>query len=204
MPFGSANLASEGCNGGVGCGWADLSNGAYTWDLVAGTYTIDPSAIAVVAMQGSGAIARGNSWYEQLIPDEVFLVSCGPRGFPIYEPTCSDWKDGENTCNVEGNRFWAATKHQIVGEAGVVLPASNSGSLKCNPPPPEPSCGEGDDDGREYACEGGGGGGGGSNYELVCSTEFISLEISYNGGETWEFLWEGYAEVCEYYETFEQ
>jgi hypothetical protein len=47
--------------------------------------------------------------------------------------------------------------------------------------------GSGGDDGS------GDGGGGGSN----CHTEYIIIEISYDGGETWSVWWEGYATVCE-------
>ncbi|HEX8245007.1 MAG TPA: hypothetical protein VF541_15970, partial [Longimicrobium sp.] len=32
---------------------------------------------------------------------------------------------------------------------------------------------------------------------LVCHTEYIYIEISYDGGLTWEGWWQGYATVCE-------
>jgi len=32
---------------------------------------------------------------------------------------------------------------------------------------------------------------------LVCHTEYIYIEISYDGGITWEGWWEGYATVCD-------
>ena len=35
-------------------------------------------------------------------------------------------------------------------------------------------------------------GGGGSN----CSTEWVAIEVSYDGGETWSVWWEGEAQVC--------
>lgn len=41
--------------------------------------------------------------------------------------------------------------------------------------------------------EGGGGGGGG----MSCHTEYVIVEISNDGGATWEVYWEGYATVCE-------
>jgi hypothetical protein len=195
--------------GGLGCGWADLMNWGYTWELVAGTYTYDLSILALVSMQGSGAIGRGNSWYDQLLPDEVFAVACASARF-MDDPSCADWDNGSNTCDVEGNKFWAKTFHEIVTENGIPWPASNSGSLSCEPPPPPPppGCGGGDDDDddeEEYAyyCDGDddGGGGGGGGWTKVCSTEYIWIEISYDGGETWSTLWEGYAEVCEYYAT---
>jgi uncharacterized membrane protein YgcG len=44
--------------------------------------------------------------------------------------------------------------------------------------------------------EGGGGSGGGSGGGGGCLTEYIILEISYDGGNTWSVWWEGYASVC--------
>jgi len=40
-----------------------------------------------------------------------------------------------------------------------------------------------------------GGGTGGSDY--TCRDEYVYVEISYDGGVTWEVLWEGWAIVCE-------
>lgn len=44
--------------------------------------------------------------------------------------------------------------------------------------------------------EGGGGGGGGGG--TTCWTEHWTVEISYDSGTTWETLWEGDVEVCDY------
>jgi len=32
---------------------------------------------------------------------------------------------------------------------------------------------------------------------FVCHTEYIYIEISYDGGKTWEGWWQGYATICE-------
>lgn len=48
------------------------------------------------------------------------------------------------------------------------------------------------------SCGGGGGGGGsdsGGNYS--CYWDYITLEISYDGGQTWEHFWSGWAKVCD-------
>ena len=38
-----------------------------------------------------------------------------------------------------------------------------------------------------------GGGGGGYN----CSWDYITIQISYDGGATWQDYWSGWAQVCE-------
>lgn len=49
-------------------------------------------------------------------------------------------------------------------------------------------------------CGGGGGGedGGGSGPTLVCEDAYIVIEISYDGGQTWQMWWEGWGTECEY------
>jgi len=44
---------------------------------------------------------------------------------------------------------------------------------------------------------GGGGGDGGGGSGGNCHTEYIYIEISNDGGNTWTVYWEGYATVCE-------
>jgi hypothetical protein len=196
-----ANMSDCGTGGGLGCGWAALERWTYTSELAAGTYTFDLAVLATVAMEGSGIIARGNNWYDAYFPDDVLPVICATIDF-WDDPSCADWNYGDSTCDVEANHFWAKTFHQIVTTDGLSFPASNSGGLKCDPPPPEEECDDDDDsyDDEEWAtyCENDGGGGGGGGWELVCSTEWIKLEISYDGGNTWSTLWEGWGEVCEY------
>ena len=43
-------------------------------------------------------------------------------------------------------------------------------------------------------CPGGSGGGDGGG--ATCHDEYIYVEVSYDGGVTWEVLWEGWAQVC--------
>jgi len=50
------------------------------------------------------------------------------------------------------------------------------------------------DAGGTESCSDSGGGEGGS--EPVCHDEYIYVEASYDGGVTWEILWEGWAQVC--------
>jgi hypothetical protein len=38
--------------------------------------------------------------------------------------------------------------------------------------------------------------GGGSGGSASCHDEYVYVEISYDGGATWQVLWEGWAEVC--------
>ncbi len=52
------------------------------------------------------------------------------------------------------------------------------------------SCGGG---GGGDGGEGGGGGGGGSS----CYSEWMEIEISYDGGQTWHPYWSGWGQVCE-------
>ena len=41
---------------------------------------------------------------------------------------------------------------------------------------------------------GGGGGGGGGGH--TCQQEYVIIEISYDGGNTWSVWWEGWAQMC--------
>jgi len=49
--------------------------------------------------------------------------------------------------------------------------------------------------GGSNGCESQGSGGGGGN-TTTCWDEYIYVEISYDGGATWDTIWEGWAEVC--------
>ena len=44
---------------------------------------------------------------------------------------------------------------------------------------------------------GGGDDGSGLVGELNCHVEWLTMEISYDGGQTWQLYWEGYGNVCE-------
>jgi hypothetical protein len=44
-------------------------------------------------------------------------------------------------------------------------------------------------------CGGGAGGGGGGG--LTCGWEWMEIEISYDGGQTWHHFWSGWGQVCE-------
>jgi hypothetical protein len=52
------------------------------------------------------------------------------------------------------------------------------------------------------SCGGGGPGGAGfdpANYS--CTWDYITIEISYDGGKTWHHFWSGWAQVCEEHAT---
>jgi hypothetical protein len=54
------------------------------------------------------------------------------------------------------------------------------------------------EDGETVTTSCGGGGGAGfdpSNYS--CTWDYITIEISRDGGKTWEHFWSGWAQVCE-------
>ena len=45
-------------------------------------------------------------------------------------------------------------------------------------------------------CGGGGGGGGEGGGDAGCVVEYFVVDISYDGGNTWHTLWEGWGTVC--------
>jgi hypothetical protein len=45
-------------------------------------------------------------------------------------------------------------------------------------------------------CTGGGGDAGGSG-SVACHWEYMTIEISYDGGKTWSVWWEGWGQICE-------
>lgn len=48
------------------------------------------------------------------------------------------------------------------------------------------------------SCGGGGTGGAGFNpANYACTWDYITIEISYDGGQTWNHFWSGWAQVCE-------
>ena len=51
--------------------------------------------------------------------------------------------------------------------------------------------------GGYYFGSGGGGGADDGGGGWSCSTEYVVIEISYDGGATWQTWWQGYATVCE-------
>lgn len=49
----------------------------------------------------------------------------------------------------------------------------------------------------EDECDDSGNGGNGGGSPSTCWNEYVYVEISYDGGLTWETMWEGWATVCE-------
>jgi hypothetical protein len=62
--------------------------------------------------------------------------------------------------------------------------------------PYDPAPAEGDA-GVTASCGGGGGGAGFDPGNYSCSWDYITIEISYDGGKTWQHFWSGWAQVCE-------
>jgi hypothetical protein len=61
-----------------------------------------------------------------------------------------------------------------------------------------PGGGNGDDGGGSGGDDPGDGGGSGTGGGgTSCHTEYVFIEVSYDGGSTWSTWWEGYANVCE-------
>lgn len=46
-------------------------------------------------------------------------------------------------------------------------------------------------------CGGGGGGAGFDPGSYSCYWDYITLEISYDGGQTWQHFWSGWAQICD-------
>lgn len=52
-----------------------------------------------------------------------------------------------------------------------------------------------DEDAVTASCGGGGAGFDTGNYS--CHWDHITLEISYDGGQTWQHFWSGWAQICD-------
>jgi len=55
-------------------------------------------------------------------------------------------------------------------------------------------------DGTNTGGGGGDSGGGNGGVQYSCHSEYGSIEVSYDGGLTWDDVWSGYYDVCEYAE----
>jgi hypothetical protein len=51
------------------------------------------------------------------------------------------------------------------------------------------------------SCGGGSAGTGGGDADSACHWEWMEIEISYDGGQTWHPFWSGWGQVCESQET---
>jgi hypothetical protein len=92
---------------------------------------------------------------------------------------------------------------RVVSFEGTVWPTSSGGGCggggtikdpiymeSYDPYSPDP-----EDGALTPACGGGGGGFTGGGYN--CTWDYITMEISYDGGATWQDYWSGWAQVCE-------
>jgi hypothetical protein len=90
-------------------------------------------------------------------------------------------------------------RERIVGKYGDLVPTRGDGGgcfqVEYDPYDPDgDDCGDrGDGGGTGGGGDGGGGDGGGG---FTCHTEYVVIEISYDGGNTWHVYWEGEATVC--------
>ncbi len=125
---------------------------------------------------------------------------------------CVDWVTHGNSCNTHKNRVEAEAHHAIVTVYGIPYDGSTNDAQECNAPicNAEESVVPTSDGSnlrtaaasRDCVEDGVGNGssgvGGASN--LVCHTEVATIEISHDGGASWETLWSGPVNVCEYAE----
>jgi hypothetical protein len=78
-----------------------------------------------------------------------------------------------------------------IGSGGGDAGSCNSQIIYDPSTPPDQTCPGGGGGG------GTGGGGGSGPGGSTCTSEYIYIEISYDGGATWSVWWEGYASVCQ-------
>jgi hypothetical protein len=125
---------------------------------------------------------------------------------------CADWAWHPNSCDQHKNRVEASSSHKVITVFGVAYSGSTNDAQECNAPicnaeeswvpAADGSSSRGVAASRECVEDGQGTGssGGGSSPNLVCNTQTMTIEVSYDGGASWETLWSGPIDVCEYAE----
>jgi hypothetical protein len=186
------------CNiGDFACGYTDIER-HWDWEAWFGTY-VQGGRSGRVKASSTLKVYRGGSFFASSNSS-----SCGwlILGSP---DTCGGWVSVLSTCESQRNRVEGETEHIATTYYGLNYRGESSDSDGC----PTPPCAE--DEEADYiladvdigaspdaVCSEGGGGGGGPT--LSCRSEWDSIEISYDGGASWELFWEGWVEVCEYVE----
>jgi hypothetical protein len=175
------------------------------WISRGGTWLqAEPGTAAYMSTAGVSKIFRANNTYAGF---DAFTHVC----FAVR--TCPDEVSHVSTCEEEMNYVSFKTNHSIALYVTTMYPSiTNKSTWNMCAEPNEYGCGGGggdDDDDEDYtgpppstnqtatgqratfSCGGDGG------PDLVCHTEYLRLEISYDDGATWVVLWEGYGEVCD-------
>ena len=124
------------------------------------------------------------NWYEASPDRTILSVDGGLR-----------WHDARMQAHCYGTRgYYGLTLHAhpfaTEGRTEIVRCTSKYLVDPIDYDPYDPDAGGADCSSEENG--GGGGGGAGSN----CRTEYIVIEVSYDGGSTWSTFWEGNAQVC--------
>jgi hypothetical protein len=192
----------------IACGHLSIDEVGSQWEVVAGTYFKNASDTGVVDVTGTSQLYKNHNTYpaydsQQDLRCHRTANACGD--FNWYTPTCS----------VEHNRLWAYTANSVVTIAGHYYGNSAQWTHTCEPA--EDPCGSGGGGGwgdeTDYAtgiarpklrssgprandC----GSGAGGTEDSYCSSVYLVIEISYDGGATWSTLWEGEAQECDYEE----
>lgn len=114
---------------------------------------------------------------------------------------CGSTNFQRGTCHLEKNTINTFFSVRGIDYQGGIWSGSMTLGDGCEAPPSTDNCsggGSGDPPfGTEMLCQSGGGGG----QMLICSEAWVKLEISYDSGLTWETLWEGWGEECEWNEA---
>jgi hypothetical protein len=157
------------------------------------------------------AVAEGGSpWPTALY---IFHSNAYTRDDRYYAPAGNNVLlgcDGHYVVNVFGNRLWVG---RLYGKL-------YNGPIVRNPRYEDPECGDGGgggwdpwddpihmtgtgafpdsvDDGMTSGCGGSDGASGAGSGNYSCVWDYVTLEISYDGGRTWQHFWSGWLQVCD-------
>ncbi len=176
------------------------------WEILTGSYFADENEIGGVAMVGHWKMFAGPSGY-LTFPSWMSNLGCLTVGGNECRYDTSKW----SSCDIERNHVTSRTLHTLVRSNLERVSESLSDERICefeddpctndefrsaraaNSDAPalgdgvvDPPCGD----------PGTGGGGGGGTGNVVCWDELWFIEISYDGGLTWEIWWSEVVEVC--------
>lgn len=118
--------------------------------------------------------------------------------------------DGSYVLNVFGNRLWVGHLYGKLYNGPIVRNSryedpdcGSGGGGPWNPwddpvyisgSDPTPAAVERD---QISDCDGGTGGGGAGDNGYTCTWDYVTFEISYDGGRTWHHFWSGWVPVCD-------
>ena len=179
------------------------SGGSTVWKSFTSVFFKDPNLYGQLGAAGGAVIRRGGLF---AMAGEWKPLNCGG----MTRNSCSDVATHESTCTSEFNNVIADAVHTAHAFGRVFSKNRADAEICWGPGNQNPGGGCEDteiynypDEPPQEECDGGGGGGGGGGGDggegggPICWSEYWIFEISYDDGETWEFLWEGWIEVCE-------